>query len=101
MGVRQQDQIDNRQLTRPERASCQTLWADCAGAGAGAYSSKECRVCKNVEPIKTDQNGGMPEPSRGDTVGIPRCGVRNARWRQNRPARLRQKAAYGASAKLI
>ena len=99
--MREQDEIDGRQLARPKRGCDETFGADVSEKGVSANTFAEDRVGKDGEAVEIQQDGGVAEPGSGDGVGIPGVWGGSRRRSKDGSAGFLDEAAHGASGHLI
>ena len=77
MGVREQDDVNQRQLGNGEGGRHQALRPHDTQAQIEAHPAEEHGVGEDGDAKKVQQNSGVAEPSGGDAIGGPLLGMRD------------------------
>src|ERR1700730_16633140 len=88
MRVRQQDDVDCRQLVEFERGRRQSFRSDRESGQSNTDSEKKNGVGQNSNAEKIDEHGGVTEPGRSHARVIPLRRVWLGKGRSNRPPAL-------------
>lgn len=99
--VREQHEIDFRQLCGRKGGGDEALRADGADEDIRAGVADEERVGQDIDAVKIEQHGRVTEPGGGDAVGIPEFGRGSEIGLKNFAARLGDEATSCASGHCI
>ena len=86
VGMREQDEVDGRDLLWAERAGHVALGAEHERAETDAATREQRRVGEEGDAQEIDEDGGVPEPGGGHVLRAPGCRLGMSRSGKNRAA---------------